>query len=76
VPFSYDPEVLEMAKILFNPRRGFADVALWIWTARKPFVDKNRAALLDLLEDYVVALRWYLDPANHNEAAPITANFL
>lgn len=76
LPFSYDPEVLEMAKILFNSRSGFGEVALSFWTARKPFVDKNRAALVDLLEDYVVALRWYLDPANHNEAAQITANFL
>jgi sulfonate transport system substrate-binding protein len=76
LPFSYDPEVLEMAKILFNSCSGFGEVALSFRTACKPFVDKNRAALVDLLEDYVVASRWYLDPAKHNEAAQITANFL
>jgi NitT/TauT family transport system substrate-binding protein len=51
-------------------------VALSFWVARKDFIDRNRAALTDLLEDYVRALRWYLDPANHTEAAQITANFL
>ena len=76
LPFSYDPEVLDMAKILFDSRTGFGEVALSFWTARKPFIDRHRAALVDLLEDYVVALRWYLDPANHKEAAQITANFL
>jgi sulfonate transport system substrate-binding protein len=65
-----------MEKILFDSRSGFGELALSFWTARKPFVDKNRPALVDLLEDYVVALRWYLDPANHNGAAQVTANFL
>jgi len=76
LPFSYDPEVIDMARILFDSRSGFGDVALSFWTARKPFVEKHRAALVDLLEDYVIALRWYLDPANHKEAAQITASFL
>src|SRR5215216_5214026 len=76
LPFSYDPEVLQMATKLFDSRGGFGEVALSFWAARKPFIDRNRAALVDLLEDYIVALRWYLDPANHKEAAQITANFL
>jgi len=76
LPFSYDPEVLDMAKILFDSRSGFGTVALSFWTARKSFIDRNRAALVDLLEDYVVALRWLLDPAHHDEAVEITASFL
>jgi NitT/TauT family transport system substrate-binding protein len=76
LPFTYDPEVVDMAKILFDSRSGFGTVALSFWTARKEFIDKNRAALVDLLEDYVAALRWYLDPTNHKEAAQITAGFL
>jgi sulfonate transport system substrate-binding protein len=76
LPFSYDPEVLDMATVLFDSRSGFGTVALSFWTARQGFIAKNRAALVDLLEDYVVALRWYLDPANHQEAVEITAGFL
>ena len=76
LPFSYDPEVLDMATVLFDSRNSFGTVALSFWTARQGFIAKNRAALVDLLEDYVVALRWYLNPTNHQEAAEITANFL
>src|SRR5262247_1167325 len=76
LPFSYDPEVINMARILFDSRSGFGDVALSFWTTRKPFVERHRAALVDLLEDYVIALRWYLDGVNHREAAQITASFL
>jgi len=76
LPFSYDPEILDMANTLFDTRSGFGEVALSFWAVRKGFIDKNRAALVDLLEDYVVALRWYLDPANHKESARIAATFL
>jgi sulfonate transport system substrate-binding protein len=76
LPFTYDPELRDMANILFDSRSGFGEVALSFWTARKDFVDKNRAALVDLLEDYVAALRWYIDPANHKEAGQIVAGFL
>jgi sulfonate transport system substrate-binding protein len=76
LPFTYDPEMIDMGKILFDARASFGPVALSFWVARKGFVDKNRAALTDLLEDYVVALRWYLDPANHKEATEILGGFL
>lgn len=45
------------------------------WTARTGFIAKNRAALTDLLEDYVRAYHWYLDPAHRDEAIAIAANF-
>jgi NitT/TauT family transport system substrate-binding protein len=76
LPFSYDPDLREMANILFDSRREFGAVALSFWVARQSFIAKNRAALVDLLEDYVTALRWYLEPANHREAAEIVAGFL
>ena len=49
---------------------------LSFWAARKGFIDKNRAALVDLLEDYGTVLRWYYDPANHKEAVALTAGLL
>jgi NitT/TauT family transport system substrate-binding protein len=76
LPFSYDPEMFDMAKILFDSHSGFGTTALSFWTVRKPFIEQNRAALVDLLEDYVVALRWLTDPAHHDEAVQITAGFL
>jgi NitT/TauT family transport system substrate-binding protein len=48
---------------------------LGIWVARKGFIEKNRAAMVDLLEDYLRAVRFYTDPSNHPEAVRIAASF-
>jgi len=42
---------------------------------RKAFIDKNRAALVDFFEDYIRALHWFLDPANHKQAMEIVMKF-
>jgi NitT/TauT family transport system substrate-binding protein len=76
LPFSYDPELNEFAKPLFTTQSGIGSIALSFWAARKGFIDKNRAALVDLMEDYGAVLRWYYDPANHKEAVALTAGFL
>jgi len=76
LPFSYDPELNEFAKPLFDTRSGIGPIALSFWTARKPFIDKNRAALVDLMEDYGRVLRWLYDPANHKAAVELTAGYL
>jgi len=76
LPFSYDPELNEFAKPLFTTQSTLGSIALSFWAARKGFIDKNRAALVDLLEDYGAILRWHYDPANHKEAVALTAGFL
>ncbi len=38
-----------------------------IWTAHKDFLDKNRAAMVDLFEDAVRVARFLSDPKNHAE---------
>jgi len=76
LPFSYDPELNEFARPLFDTRSGIGPIALSFWTARKPFIDKNRAALVDLMEDYGRVLRWLYDPNNHKDAVALTADFL
>ena len=42
-----------------------------VWAARKPFIDKNRAAMVDFMEDSLRIVRWYLDPENHKAAMEI-----
>jgi NitT/TauT family transport system substrate-binding protein len=76
LPFSYDPELNEFAKPLFTTQSSLGRIALSFWVARKTFIDRNTAALLDLLEDYGTVLHWLYDPANHKEAVEITARFL
>jgi NitT/TauT family transport system substrate-binding protein len=71
VPFSYDPELHNMARDLFVQKDAIGITDMIVWTARKPFIDKNRAALVDFFEDTLIITRWYLDPKNHAEAMEI-----
>jgi len=43
---------------------------------RKSFIDKNRAALVDFMEDVLRIERWYLDPKNHDEVAQIASRLV
>ena len=71
VPFSYDPELRKIARDLFVQKDAIGVADMIVWTARKPFIDKNRAALVDFFEDTLRITRWFLDPNNHSEAMEI-----
>ena len=72
-PFSLDPDLRAMARTLFTQKDAFGITQLTMWTARTGFIQSNRAALVDFLEDVVGAIRWYTDPKNHDEAVAIVA---
>jgi NitT/TauT family transport system substrate-binding protein len=44
---------------------------LLMWTARQSMLDKNRAAMVDFMEDTLRITRWYLDRGNHKEVMEI-----
>jgi NitT/TauT family transport system substrate-binding protein len=73
LPFSLDPELRKIGRTLFIQREAIGVTQMIVWAARKPFIDKNRAALVDFMEDSLRITRWYLDPKNHNEAMQIAA---
>ena len=73
--FAYDPELEKTARVLFTQRDALGPTQFALWTARTPFLEKNRAAVVDFLEDTLRALRWYLEPANHAAAVDILADF-
>lgn len=75
VPFSQDAELRKNARVLFSEKDAMGPSELGFWVARQAFIQKNRAAVLDFLEDTLRATRWYLDPANHDEAVKIAADF-
>jgi sulfonate transport system substrate-binding protein len=75
-PFVFDPELQAKARVLFTQRDAMGTSELSFWAARAGFIDKNRAAMVDLLEDSLRAVRWYLDPANRQEAIDILSRFL
>src|SRR5712691_206286 len=72
-PFSFDPELKQIARPLFSQKEAIGTTQMIVWVARKGFLEKNRAVMLDFMEDAVRVVRWYLDPANHNEAVSIAA---
>jgi NitT/TauT family transport system substrate-binding protein len=72
-PFSLDPDLNAMAHSLFTQKDALGITQLTMWTARTPFIQQTRAALVDFLEDTVRAIRWYSDPKNHEEAVAIVA---
>jgi NitT/TauT family transport system substrate-binding protein len=74
LPFSLDPELRRIARTLFVQRDAIGITQMIVWTARKPFIDRNRAALVDFMEDTLRIVRWYIDPANHKAATEIAGN--
>jgi NitT/TauT family transport system substrate-binding protein len=73
LPFSLDPELRKIGRPLYSQREAIGVTEMIVWTARKSFIDKNRAAMVDFMEDTLRIVRWYLDPKNQKEAAEIAA---
>jgi NitT/TauT family transport system substrate-binding protein len=73
LPFSLDPELKKISRPLFSSRDALGVSQFIMWNARQPFIDKNRAAMVDFMEDTLRIVRWYLDPNNHKDAAEIAA---
>jgi len=71
LPFALDPELRRIARPLFYNRDVVGVTQLLVWTARQSFLDKNRPAMVDFMEDTLRITRWYLDPANHSEVMAI-----
>jgi len=73
IPFSFDPELRNATRVLFTQKEIVGRTQMIVWAARSGFLQKNRAAAVDFMEDVIRAVRWYLDPANHKEAVEISA---
>src|SRR4029079_13622911 len=76
MPFALNPLLKEHGKGLCDSTAGLGRSEFTFWATRKPFIDKNRAALVDFMEDMLRIERWYLDPKNHDEVAKIASGFL
>lgn len=69
LPFALDPELQRIARPLFYNVVGVTQ--LLVWSARQSFLEKNRAAMTDFMEDTLRITRWFLDPMNRGEIAAI-----
>src|SRR4029079_9577288 len=72
-PFSFDPELKTTARVLFTSKDAIGISQFIVWAARKSFIDKNRAAMVDFMEDMLRIERWFMDPKNHEEAMKIAS---
>ena len=76
LPFSLNPALRDPSNVLFTQKEGVGRTQMIIWTARKSFLDRNRAAMVDFMEDVLRIERWYLDPKNHADVVAIGAKLL
>jgi sulfonate transport system substrate-binding protein len=73
LPFSLAPELKRISRPLFSSRDAIGISQFIMWNARKPFLDKNRAAMVDFMEDTLRIVRWFLDEKNHKEVTEIAS---
>jgi NitT/TauT family transport system substrate-binding protein len=72
-PFASDPEVNEKTNVLFTTGGSMGPIMLNFIAARGTFIQKNRPAMVDFMEDFLRVVRWYFDPANRDEAIKIVS---
>jgi ABC-type nitrate/sulfonate/bicarbonate transport system substrate-binding protein len=73
LPFSMHPALRKDAHALFTQADAIGETQMIVWAARDSFLKKNRAAMVDFMADTLRVIRWYLNPANHEEAVKIAS---
>ena len=73
-PFSEDPEFRAKTNVLFNNKEALGGKSQFIiFTAKEAWLKKNRAAVVDWMEDCIRAIHWFKDPKNREAAIDIAA---
>ncbi len=67
-----DPKYHELFQA--KDAQGASDLVFLM--GQKSFIDKNRAAVQDFIEDYIRAMRWFSAPANRTESLKIIGAFM
>jgi sulfonate transport system substrate-binding protein len=73
LPFGVDPELLSFAHPLFTQVEAIGRSQMIVRVAREGLLKAHRAEMLDFMEDYLHALKYLYDPANHAEAVELLA---
>ena len=74
--FNHDFQETDRYRVLFttSDAAGGDDQVLF-WAMRAAFIKAHRPAIVDMLTDHMAAVRWFLDPANRNEALAMAHDF-
>ncbi len=62
--------------VLFRAKDALGASQYLFLVGRADFLQKNRSHLNDFFEDHVRAMRWFMDPANRQEAVQMIGNYL
>jgi NitT/TauT family transport system substrate-binding protein len=74
--FSHDFEATGHYRTLFTTTDAVGgDDETLFWVMKADFIKANRPAIVDMLTDHMAAIRWFLDPANRNDALAMTHDF-
>lgn len=73
-PFSLQPYLQQHGRVLFTVKDALGGPTEFIvWTARAEFIKAHRAAMIDMFEDAIRAVHFFLDPKNHEAVVKIAA---
>jgi sulfonate transport system substrate-binding protein len=70
-----DPATSSFARALFTQRDAIGRSEMALLVTRAAFLEKNRAVIVDYLEDSLRLLRWYANPAHRDDAVKAIADF-
>ncbi|HVC55311.1 MAG TPA: ABC transporter substrate-binding protein [Stellaceae bacterium] len=73
LPFGMDPELLAFDRTLFTQADAIGRSQMILRVARAGFLQAHHAAMVDFMEDYLRALRYFQDPAHHAETVALLA---
>ncbi|HEY5380132.1 MAG TPA: ABC transporter substrate-binding protein [Pseudolabrys sp.] len=73
LPFALNPKLNAEGKVLFTISDAIGPIDMIVLAARESFIKKNRAAMVDYMEDLLTVVHWFLDPKNHDEVAQIAS---
>src|SRR5665213_884284 len=73
-PFGFDPALTAFAHPLFTQEEAVGRTQMIVLVARQGFIDKNREAMVDFLQDYIGATRFLDDPANRDQAVQLVVD--
>jgi len=74
LPFSADPDLQKISRVLFTQKEAIGQTQMIIHTARTGFIKKNHAQVVDLLEDLLLVQHYLEDPQHHAEAVKVVAD--
>jgi sulfonate transport system substrate-binding protein len=74
-PFTLAPAMRNGARALFTQVEAVGPTDMVFLVGRDGWLKKNRPAVVDFLEDFIRASRWFADPVNHDKAVQIASSF-